>query len=39
MDLFGCPAADAVAAMQQDFQQPNDPGVVDFDTEDNGPSR
>ena len=31
MDLFGGPAADGVAAMQQNFQQPDDPGVVDFD--------
>ena len=31
MDLFGRRAADGVAAMQQDFQQPNNPGVLDFD--------
>ncbi len=32
MDLFGRRAADGVAAMQQDFQQPNGPGVLDFDS-------
>jgi len=31
MSLFGCRAADGVAAMQQDFQQTNNPGVLDFD--------
>ena len=31
MDLFGGPAADGVAAMQQDFHQADDAGVVDFD--------
>ena len=30
MDLFGRRAADGVAAMQQDFEQPNNPGVMDF---------
>ena len=32
MDLFGRRAADGVAAMQQDFQQANGPGVLDFDS-------
>jgi hypothetical protein len=31
MDLFGGPAADGVSAMQQNFQQPDDPGIVDLD--------
>jgi hypothetical protein len=31
VDLFSGPAADGVAAVQQDFQQPNDAGVMDFD--------
>lgn len=31
VNLFGGPTADCTAVMQEDFQQPNDPGVVDFD--------
>ncbi len=31
VDLFGGPAADGVAAMQQDFEQPDDPDIVDLD--------
>jgi hypothetical protein len=31
VDLLGGPAADGVAAVQQDLQQANDSGVVDFD--------
>ena len=32
MDLLGAPAAEVVAAMKQDLQQADDPGVVDFDS-------
>ena len=31
VDLLGRPAADVSAAMQHDFEQADDPGVVDFD--------
>ena len=31
MDLFGGPASDVSSAMQQDFEQADDAGVVDFD--------
>ena len=31
MDLFGRPAADSAAVMQQDFEKTDGPGVVDFD--------
>ena len=31
VNLFGGPAADGIAAMQQHLQQADDPGVVDFD--------
>ena len=31
VDLFGCPAADGAAVMQQDFEKADDPGVMDFD--------
>ncbi len=31
MDLFGRPSGDGIAAMQQNFQEPDDPGIVDFD--------
>ncbi len=32
VDLFGRRAADGVAGMQQDFQQANNPRVMDFDS-------
>ena len=32
VDLPGSPAADGGAAMQEDFQQANDPRVMDFDS-------
>ncbi len=32
MNLFGIPAADAGATVQEDFQQANDPGFMDFDS-------
>ena len=32
VDLFGGPAADSAAVMQQDFEKTDDPGVMDFDT-------
>ena len=31
VNLFGGPAADGTAVMQENLQQPDDPGVVDFD--------
>jgi hypothetical protein len=31
VDLFGGPAADSAAVVQQDFEQPDDSGVMDFD--------
>lgn len=32
VDLFGRPAADGVAAMEENLQQSDNPGVVDFDS-------
>ena len=32
MNLFGSPAADGVATMQENLQQPDDPCIVDFDS-------
>ena len=32
MNLFGCPATDGVAAVQERLQQPDDPCVVDLDS-------
>ena len=32
MNLFGSPAADGTAAMQENLQKPDDPRVVDFDS-------
>ncbi len=31
MELFGGPAADGIAGVEQNFEQADDPGVVDFD--------
>jgi len=31
VNLFGGPAADGAAVVQENLQQPDDPGVVDFD--------
>ena len=31
MDLFGRSAADGTAVMQENLQQPDDPGVMEFD--------
>jgi hypothetical protein len=31
MNLLGRPAPDGAAVMQENFQQPDDPGVMDFD--------
>src|SRR4030095_7730928 len=32
VNLFGSPAADVGATVQEDFQQANDPGFMDFDS-------
>lgn len=32
VDLCGRPAADGIASMEEDFQEANDPGVLDFDS-------
>ena len=32
MNLFGRPTADSTAVVQENFQQPNDPNVVNFDS-------
>ena len=31
VNLFGGPAADVVAAVEENLQQPDDPGLMDFD--------
>ena len=31
VELFGRPAADGTAVVQENFQQPDDPRVMDFD--------
>src|ERR1700685_2733041 len=32
VNVFGRPAANGTAVMQENLQEPNDPGVMDFDT-------
>ena len=39
VDLLGGPAAERVAAVQENLQQTNEPSVVDFDSRGSGPNR